>query len=185
MTIASMTYNDLAINTVANWINTNCTNITNFAGIPACFKSGYSNKAQFAGSGASLCYRTITISGNAVPQVATSTVISEITSFMSARGIANLAATIPASEFLDFLKDMISFVCTKCTWTASQHDSHKYLVYWSGNGTFNNLFPLNDTQTKKLAIATDIVNLSENFINIVRENMRNKVIKYTYTFSAT
>ena len=185
MAIANMTFQKLAIDTVASWISTNCTNISNYAGIPAAFKSGYSDVVTYAGTGtAAVSKHTATIAANAVPQVTSATVTSEMTSFLSARGITDLTKNIPQSEFLDFVKDMISFACTKCTWTTSQFNTNKYLIYWSGNTTFYNYYALTDTATTKVSAANDVVELSKSVIDIVRQNIRNKAVKYSITLSA-
>ena len=186
MAIANMTFQKLAIDTVASWISTNCTNISNFAGIPAAFKAGYAPAATtYAGSGsAAVSKYTIKLTANAVPQVTSATVTSEMTSFLSARGITDLTKNIPQSEFLDFVKDMISFACTKCTWTTSQFNTNKYLIYWSGNTTFYNYYALTDTATTKVSAANDVIELSKSVIDIVRQNIRNKAVKYSITLSA-
>lgn len=184
MTIASVTYQSL-VDVVKNWIKTNCSNISNYANIPTTFKAGYQSKVRYAGNDTSPSSYTITISGNAVTSATTANVDSDMTAFLSSCGLTNLAQNIPASEFLDFIKDMVVFCSTKLVIVGSQLSTTKYLCYDTSNTTYNDKFALDTNQAYKMMEATDITTLLSNIITLTRQTIRNKTCQYTYTMSAS
>lgn len=185
MAIASVTYQQV-VNTVVSWIQTNCANISNYAGIQSYFKTGYtSGKVTYAGSGtASLSCHTTTLKSNGVSSVSAATVTSDMTSFLSTCGLTDLSKTIPTSEFLDFIKDMVVFCSTKVVMVASQYSSTKYICYDITNTTYNDKMQLDTNSSMKIMEATDITQLLSNIITLVRQSMRNKTCQYTVTMSA-
>lgn len=185
MTIGTITYQTL-VDVIKTAIKSNCINIYNYAGIPASYKAGYTNKVLYAGSGtASLSYYTCTIKSNDIKSVTSSTVDTDMTAFLSSCGLTNLAQNIPASEFLDFIKDMVVFCSTKLVMVGSQLSTAKYLCYDTSNTTYNNKFALDTNQAYKIMEATDITTLLSNIITLTRQTIRNKTCQYTYTMSAS
>jgi hypothetical protein len=107
-----------------------------------------------------------------------------MTTFLSSCGLTDLSKNIPASEFLDFIKDIVVFCSTKVVMVASQYSSKKYLCYDVANTTYNNKFQLDTSATQKIAEANDITQLLSNIVTLVRQSMRNKTCQYTVTMSA-
>lgn len=186
MPIGSMTYQNI-VDEVKKWIKANCTNITNYAGIPSVFKSGYSLKTKFAGddAGKALSYHTATLTGNAVPSVTASTVDTDMTNFLKTIGVTDASATIKPAEFLDFMEDMISFCSTKLAYSTSQFSTNKYLIYATANTSYINTRTISDTNNYKLSMAEDVNNLIDSFTTVVKQKIRNKPVTYSITFSAS
>ncbi len=183
MTIAAITYQQV-VDIVKNWIKANCVNIANFAGMDGHFKSGWtSGKIRFEGNDTSPSCYTVTLSGNAVSQVAASTVDTDMTNFLSSCGLTNLSQNIPASEFLDFIKNMVVFCSTKISLTASEYVSKTYIIYDTANTTYNDKYNIDTNDAKKMMLATDIIQIMNNIITLVRQNMRNKVVSYRVVMS--
>lgn len=183
MTIAVMTYQQV-VDIVKNWIKANCANIANFAGMDGHFKSGWtSGKIRFEGNNTSPSCYTATLSGNAVAQVAASTVDTDMTTFLTSCGLTNLSQNIPDSEFLDFIKDMVVFCSTKISLTASEYVSTTYIIYDTANTTYNDKYNIDTNDAKKILAATDVTQLMSNIITLVRQNMRNKVVSYNIVMS--
>ena len=183
MAIASITYKQLS-DMVVSWIQTNCKNISNFAGIEAQFKSGYtSGKVRYAGNDTSPSCYTINLTGNAVASVSASTVQTDMTNFLVSCGLTDLNKTIPASEFLDFVKNLIVFCSKKVVIVASQLVSSKYICYHTANTTYNTTYQLDTNDARKIILANDVLQLLDNITNIVRQSIRNKTCQYSITMS--
>lgn len=183
MAIASITYKQLS-DVVVSWVQTNCKNIASFSSIEAQFKSGYtSGKIRYAGNDASPSCYTINLTGNAVASVASATVATDMTNFLSSCGLTDLNKQIPASEFLDFVKDLIVFCSTKVVMVASQLVTSKYICYHTANTTYNTKYQLDTNDAQKIMAANDILQLLDNITNIVRQSIRNKTCQYSITMS--
>ena len=184
MRIESVTYQQV-VNTVVSWIQTNCSNVANYTNMEACFKTGYSSgKVRYAGNDTSPSCYTAAISSNGVASVASSTVSTDMSNFLSSRGLTDMSKTLPASEFLDFVKNMVVFCSTKVVMVASQYSSTKYICYDTSNTTYSNTFNFDTNDTKKIVEAKDIEEIFPVIITNVRQNMRNKTCQYTITMSA-
>ena len=128
--LQSITYGTI-VDAVKNYIKNNCTNIINFGGIPAEFKSGYSTTITISGgNGAATCYCTISItSGNVVQKTATD-VDNDMTSYLQLIGASNmLNDNVKDSELLKFINDMVIFCTTKVAFSTSVHNSNRYMIY--------------------------------------------------------
>ena len=184
MAIASITYKQLS-DVVVSWIQTNCKNIASFSSIEAQFKSGYtSGKVRYAGNDASPSCYTINLTGNAVASVSADTVVTDMTNFLSSCGLTDLNKEIPASEFLDFVKNLIVFCSTKIVIVASQLVSSKYICYHTANTTYNTKYQIDTNDARKIIMANDVIQLLDNITNIVRQSIRNKTCQYSITMSA-
>lgn len=180
MIVGTVTYENI-VNVVKNWVKTNCTNITNFAGIPAVFKSGYTTTVQYAGDATSPSKYTTAISGNAVASVASSTVDTDMTNFLISVGVSNISSKIPDAEFLDFMKNMVVFCSTKISYVTSQYSTNKYLIYDTTHTTYNYNVEISDEAQKRLVYAQDVLDLLTSVITVTKQNMRNRSCIYKIT----
>ena len=85
--------------------------------------------------------------------------------------------------FLDFIKNMVVFCSTKVSLTASEYVSTTYIIYDTANTTYNDKYNINTNDAKKMMLATDIIQIMNNIITLVRQNMRNKVVSYRVVMS--
>lgn len=178
MPIATITYNEV-VTLVTNWIKANCVNISNYAGMPSCFKPGYKVTTRYAGNDSVNATYTVTIV-NSIPQVAATTVDSDMTAFLTSIGAnTRLNDTLPASEFINFINDMVTFCATKCAFSVSQYSTSKYLVYNASNTTY--LSPINITTNEVLKVieAFDILSILNSLGVIINEYIRAIPCKYT------
>lgn len=195
MSLGTITYSQM-VDLVKNWIKTNCTNISNFGSIPSCFKSGYSvsgkcshpNGCPSEGRGVYDKY-TITISGNIVSEVATSTVDSQMSSFWSTYcGSLNVNLNITAENYIAFMQDMVSFCSGRVFMAVSEYSANKYLIYNSGNTTYSNYVTLSSTQKEyRFVTATDVAydarGILYNIINAVNQTIRLYPTRYSTTIA--
>jgi len=183
--LGTFTYNSM-ITVVANWINTNANNLANFSSLPAAFKAGYSytiNIPKTQGGNETYQPRCIVSNANYFTQTNTSTVISQMQSFFQARGVSNLNSNVPASEFLHFINNLVSFCSTKLVYTVSQFNTGRYLIYQNNNTTFNSTYQMTTNEANKLIEATDMMNMFDMLFNIISQNLRCVPIKHNFTFS--
>ena len=180
MPIGSMTYQNI-VDTVKTWIKSNCSNITKFSEIPNVFKSGYTTTVQYAGDATSPSKYTTKISGNAVSQVATTTVDTDMTNFLTSIGVTNTSKTIPASEFMDFVENMVSFCSTKLAYSISQYSTNKYLIYTTANTSYSSIRQINEDGAFKIITTEDINDILNSIINVTKQTIKNKPVTYTIT----
>lgn len=149
MTIPSnITYTSI-INIIKNYIKSNCLNVSNFAGIPNQYKTGYtrvigSASANYIGEGA-----RATIA-NPVTEVTASTVDSDMATFLTNIGISSSALSYPVddSSFTPLFTNLAIFctarVCYAMSNSSNSGTDAKILVYYTGNS-------INYNQTTKLS----------------------------------
>lgn len=182
MPLASITYNEV-VTLVTNWIKANCTNIANYAGMPSCFKPGYSVKTRFAGNDSVNANHTETIV-KSIAQVAAATVDSDMTSFLtSIRANTRLNDQLLASEFINFVNDMITFCSTKCSFAVSQYSTSKYLVYTSENTVYMSPIDITTAEEFKIIAASDILSILNSLGNVIKQNLRTIACTYNITMS--
>lgn len=183
--LANFTYTSM-ITVVANWINSNANNLSNFSSLPSAFKSGYSNTINIPKTqGGNDTYQpTCTITNaNYFTQSTTATVTSQLQSFFTARGVTNLNANVPASEFLHFINNLVSFCSTKLIYTSSQFATGKYLIYQENNTTFNSTYQMTTNDANKLVEATDMMDMFNMLFNIISQSLRCVPIKHNFSFN--
>ena len=79
---------------------------------------------------------------------------------------------------------MISFICTKCVYVSSQFSQEtRYLIYYTSNTTFSEVFDITSTENQKLAEASDVESLMETMLTIANQNIRCIPCEYTWSFS--
>lgn len=184
MPIANITYSTV-VNQVKNWIKTNCSNISNYAGINSAFKPGYISTGVTLSSPQYTGTYTVSIS-TSISQASASNVDNDMESFCNLYNITNkLNTNIPADEFYHFIQDMISFICTKCAFTCSQYaQGTRYLIYYPNHTTYSTVFSISSTETKRLAQSNDVKSLMETIISVVNQNLRTIPCQYTWSLSA-
>lgn len=183
--LANFTYNTI-INTVATWVDNNAYNLSRFSSLPAAFKSGYSYTINIPKTqGGNDTYQpTCTVTNsNYFTQTNTSTVISQLQQFFNARGVTNLNANVPTSEFLNFINNLVSFWSTKLVFTVSQFASGQYLIYQPNNTTYNSIVQMTTNEANKLIEASDMMKMFDMLFNIISQNIRSVPIKHNFSFS--
>lgn len=181
MSIGNITYGTV-VNLVKNWIKTNCVNITNFAGIPSVFKSGYTSSTVFAGAGtAAVATYIYNLTGNAISSVGVSTVDNDMNNFITTIGINDkLNQPIPASEFINFINDMVSFCSTKVCFTTSQFHNVGYTVYYPQNTAYSSVVTLPTNFDIKVIEATDAIKILNSLFGVIQQNIRNVTCRYSH-----
>ena len=134
--LQDITYQQL-VDVVKNYIKTNCTNITNYAGIPAVFKAGYSNQYTIpGGNAAATCYCTTTITGGDIVQATASDVDTDMNNFIETiYSKQYLSQYIKDSELIKFVNDLVIFCSTRLLYSTSVLNSSKYLIYSKSQST--------------------------------------------------
>lgn len=181
MALGSLTYNDV-INGVKTYLKSNCTNISNFGGMDACFKSGFVSSGQIAGNATATTNYSVNIT-RAISQVSAGTVDTDMTNFLSSIGITNVNATLTAGVFFKFINDMISFISTKCVFTVSQYSSNRFLIYWTGNTTYANTYKIDSVAQEKISQANDIHQMLNAIFNIAKQNIRCVSVQYNISLT--
>ena len=167
--IKSITYRTI-VDLVKKFIKENCSNITNYSGINASFKNGYTKTYTLdGGNSAATSYYTDTLTANGVSEVSTSTVDTDMNNFLNTIGLTNLLDNnITDSEFLDFINNIIIFASTKMTFRVSQlAQSTIYLVYDTDNKTYSNTEMIEKGHMYKIIEASDAIEIFENLFNII------------------
>ena len=82
MALQNITYNEI-VETVKNYIKTNCMNIANFGAIPAAFKAGYTLSGNISSSGDRYTSKYVVTITRAVTQVASSVVDTDMNNFLT------------------------------------------------------------------------------------------------------
>lgn len=180
MSLANITYNEI-IEAVKNYIKTNCTNIANYSSIPACFKSGYTASGQIAGNATANSTYSVSIT-KAVAQVNDSTVDTDMTNFINSLGLGNkLTTNCSANNFFNFMNNMISFCSTKLAFATSQYSTNKYLIYYTNNSSYKDVYNIEEEKIIRLIYASDIHQMLNAVFNIAKQNIRNVPCTYSIT----
>ena len=131
MTTPAITYQTL-MNAAITKICALCNNVNNFAGIPSAYKSGYSTSQTKTGSGSRQMTVTLTtsISSNAVSEVTSATVTSQLNSFFSDRGISVKASkNITDRGLANFYNNIAAFCYARIWYYSSQMTTTNIIVY--------------------------------------------------------
>ena len=194
------TYNDL-INTVADWLVTNCHNVGTMR-LPSCFQSNYTRTTSVHGSGSGYTPSYTIKPKTYASLVSRNTVVSELQAFYQARGITNLNSIIQDNKFLACINNLVSFICTKVCFVVSPYNSANdtinannqavttfgnitnYIAYFSTNTNFPTLEDMSATDSnEKVIMDTDINNINNILLNIINNRIHTKQINYTITFN--
>lgn len=186
--IPTLTYRTLS-DLVKNYAKATCINITNFAGLPACYKAGYSWEVGSGGEGAG---RMSSIA-NPIVQVAASTVDTDMTNFLNNIGVPASALDYPIdnANLDNFILDLIVFVSTKIGFAVSQSgnaasSASKYVVYMNNNGLdYTNIRKVAPKEEGKGAeyiySGPEMQDIMNKFFNSVKKSVRMAPIKFTFT----
>ena len=185
--IPTLTYRTL-VDIVKNHVKSACTNISNFNGMPACYKAGFSiylGGSQHYGGGR--------MSGVTTPvvQVSAGTVDSDMTTFLNRIGVSEdkLDYPIDNANLEKFMVDLLVFTSTKVGFVTAQGgagaSSSKYTIYMNNNG-------LDYTRTQVINpkpegsgeecvySGTEVRTLLDNFLNSVKKSARIYPIKFSF-----
>ena len=182
--IQSITYETI-VNQIKNYMKNNCINITNYAGINAAFKSGYSSKITISGgNSAATCYCTITSSGNLVQQATTSDVDTDMTNFCNTIGLTPyLTQSVKDTEFVKFMNDMLMFCTTKLAFSTSVYNSNRYLIYNKGQTSYGTTYTINEGSNNKTVETTDATTAINSLLNGVNNMVRDLPVIYNLNYS--
>lgn len=191
MTLGPITYQNI-VDTVKTWIKANCVNITNYAGMSACVKNGYSYQIGSSGSSAYIETAKASLSSQII-QLSASIVDSDMSNFLISVGASSFLNTnVSQDNFFKFISDMVCFCGTKLAYATSQSNNSststvRYLIYNNLNSTYN--YKINIVQssaTTEILKANDtavFLNYIIDLINQIGNNIRVVPCKYTFTLS--
>lgn len=183
--LANITYRTI-VDWVKTYIKSNCVNITNYSGINNSFKKGYTKTYTLDGGNEDAsCYYTYTLSSNGVVQATSTDVDNDMNNYLKSIGADILLDTrVNDSEFLDFINNMVIFVCTKMTFRVSQlAQSTIYLVYDKDNTKYSNIESVEKGHMFKIIEADDVLEIFNNLFSIIKSNIRTKACIYTTKYS--
>lgn len=182
--IESITYNTIITN-IKNTIKSNCVNISNFAGIPAAFKSGYSNKITISGGNtAATCYCTVTSNGNYVTQATTSDVDTDMTNFCNTIGLTPyLSQNVKDTEFVKFMNDIIAFCAAKLAFATSVYNTNRYLIYNKNQTTYGTTYTINEGSADKQVVTTDVTSAINKLMTDINKVIREIPVSYALNYS--
>ena len=183
MALQNITYNEI-VETVKNYIKTNCMNIANFGAIPAAFKAGYTLSGNISSSGDRYTSKYVVTITRAVTQVASSVVDTDMNNFLARINVANkLNNNVPASEFINFINDIVSFCSTKLCFATSQYNGNRYLIYYTANTSYSSIVSINTNESNKIVQANDVNSILNMLLNVIKQNIRNIPCTYNIALS--
>ena len=166
---------DKALNTIKQL----CMNVSNYDGLDAAFKAGYSKNYT---TGRATLVETIS---NPIGQVATSTVDSEYFSWMTTCGITsylNQTVEVDSRGLFNFYGALASFSTAKIKTIAGNASTVQQVVYIPGTTpTAITKLPY----TSRLMYAVDVSTYFTQINAIIINNTKSYVVKYTYTFNVS
>lgn len=183
MPLQNITYNEI-VTQLRSYITTNCKNVdNNFNSLPAVFKSGYTKTTNLTNSGSirSSCIERIT---TYVSRVSSTTINNDINAYLNTIKVTDkLNTNIPASEFIDFINDIVSFCSTKLGFAISSFDSNEYLIYITKNTVYSNTQSITETELMKIIGNNEVNDILINVIDTVKQLFRVYICKYSVSFT--
>lgn len=156
-----------------------CINVSNYSALDAAFKSGYSKRYT---TGRATLTETIS---NPIGQVATSTVDSDFSSWMTTCGITsylNQTVEVDSRGLFNFYGALASFSTAKIRTIAGNAVTTQQVVYVPGTTpTAITKLPY----TSRLMYAVDVSTYFTQINAIIVNNTKSYVVKYTYSFTAS
>ena len=182
------------IDTVKNWIKSNCVNITNYDGMNNCVKNGYSYTVGTSGSTDYVETASASLSSSLTGPVAASIVDTDMDAFLSTlnSSINDWNINVTPNNFYRFINDMCCFCCTKLAFVTSQSgnantSSVRYLNYWSGNTNYTYTQKIiNSSDVNFLINSSDVNVMWHNIVDMMTRisgNIRVLPVRYTFTLS--
>lgn len=183
MPIANITYQEL-VDTFKNVIKTNCINITNFASIQACFKSGWTQTLQLNYQNP-ISYQYIKLISNFIQQATAADVDNDMSSFLNSIGVTNLTKNISEHDYLDFINNLVSFCCTKCNFSVSQYAQNtKYLIYNKNNTFFEKTKVIQNIEGARLIDPESFQTIHHCLLITINQTARVVPCKYSVAIDA-
>jgi len=195
MTTPALTYQQL-MTAAINKISAVCLNVSNFAGIPAAYKSGYTHTTTQKGGGTRQITMTLTatLSSGAISQVTSSVVSDQLNAFFNERGItAKASKAITDRGLANFYNNLAAFCYARIFVYSSQETTTNVIAYYSGSVTYPAVTNIDessalpeDIKQLKMIVANQDVTLALQLLgSYITAKARGKVTKYTYAFSHT
>ena len=193
MSLGNMTYGTV-VDTVKNWIKTNCTNISNYSGMSTGIKSGYNytvSTYSIAIETQTTVY-TETAKGtmtNSLAEVSSSVVDTDMNNYLYQIGIYNrLSENISINNLYKFIDDIVIFCCSRVYFITNQTSNTnsstiRYRIYKTGTVNYKNTSIIGSSQNFLLVEAAPTKLFLDNLINYIKSNIRVESCKYTYTVS--
>lgn len=146
-----------------------CVNVSNFASLPAQYKSGYSYIQTNARSNLKWTIK------NPIVAVAAATVESDFRSLMQTYGIINiLGNTVTPRGLFNFYSALANFCSSRICICSSQLATGKYIVYVSKTYSAVNKLP-----EGSVAYASDVNMICKDINSIIGSNAKSYYITYT------
>ena len=187
MPIEPITYQEV-INKVQDVILNNCANTTEakYNNINTSLKSGWQTKVKTAGGHNKRTYYAQINIQKAIPLASVDDIKDDMNKFLEKAEIG-LSSTekktnIPADEFYDFIRNMISFVCTHCCMANGQFTNEEWLVYIPNLTSYDVAEEISSTEINKLICSNDILDLIQTtMVNNVHRLARAYTCEYKWT----
>lgn len=182
-----ITYQEI-IDLVKEYIIANCSNINDFNGMPAVFKTGYTSTGNIPRVNVSSKFTytpkyVVTII-KPVTAATSTNVNADMNAFISKIGLtARLTDTVTTNSFLPFINDIISFCSTKLSFATSQYSTQKYLIYNTNNNNYLAVENIPADIVYRLAHAIDVTKLINILFMVTKSLLRN--IPCLYNISLT
>lgn len=189
MPLEAITYNHI-VTAVKTWIKSNCSNISNYTGMSGAVKNGYTYTIATINSTVFTETATASLTSPITAAIASAVVDTDMNNYLTSAGINSFLNTnISADNFFKFINDIMVFCTTKLGFVTSQSgnsssSSVRYLVYCTGNTTYNNSISLTKSSaTQYLIKANDVQSILQYIINNITNNIR--VLNCKFNFSIT
>lgn len=146
-----------------------CLNVSNFASLPAQYKSGYSYVQTNARSNLKWTIK------NPISQVSASTVEADFRALMETYGITNiLGNTVNPRGLFNFYSALANFCSSRICVCSSQLATGRYIVYVSKTYSAINKLP-----EGSVAYASDVNMICKDINSIIGSNAKSYFITYT------
>lgn len=133
------------INTVKNWIKTNCQNVANYNGMHGCVKNNYVITIASKRTGSYTETAKATTYNGLSGAISAAQVDSDMNSFINYLG--NPSGNVTADNFYSFINNMAAFCFTNVAYINAPasidfNNPVKYFVYKPNNTVWRNIMPL-------------------------------------------
>lgn len=163
-----MTYQDMYNTTLAS-IKSACWNVSNYAGLPAEFKAGYSRSYSYARARLSMSI------ANPIGEVTASTVDSQFSSFIQNTFVITPSATVDQRGMITFFEAVAMFCVAKVKICSSMYNTGKYIVY-DANGSARSI---TRPTIGNIISHYDANNICENVLGAIIADSNAMFIRYT------
>ena len=176
------------INYLKTLISSTCINISNYAGLPACFKPNFSYRYEATNGTYTLhnnwAYRkqlpvmTAYIS-NPITECSFSTMSSQLDSFIRSI-VPNINARVSTEDFFNLINNLMSFCSCRLFFTCSYLHPNTYVIYNQGNVSYFYKEYFKGSGNTDLIREDHVNDYINSLFYYVKNSIRNRPCTYTY-----